>query len=274
MHMVPKHSRCSSSLRTGETQVRDAVRRRVYSWRHRDYGLAGPQQRLSEVLSFRFLWRRWQRPPRICTHVLKHGVTRGLPRVCVCVCEHTLVCHAWLRRCPCVCALVCITAQCAACLGPAQRVALAEDASAGREPGFGRRHRRKVFAFWEGPGGGTLPSRPQERNTAQETHEENSESQAAHQALCCSLGPVACRGISQSGTATLGFGLWFAWPCPGRRWRTALRRGPLRHQGRSGGAVGPGGPTCCLCPRSLTVDTGPRGHLGDSVGPSACCTES
>lgn len=119
--MVPKHSRCSSSLRTGETQVRDAVRRRVYSWRHRDYGLAGPQQRLSEVLSFRFLWRRWQRPPRICTHVLKHGVTRGLPRVCVCVCEHTRVSRVAQAVPVCVCTRVhhgsvcCVPGACTAC---------------------------------------------------------------------------------------------------------------------------------------------------------------
>lgn len=47
----------------------------------------------------------------------------------------------------------------------------------------------KVFAFREGPGGGTLPSHPQERITAQETHEENSENQANLSGLCCSLGP-------------------------------------------------------------------------------------
>lgn len=154
-----------------------------------------------------------------CPQARRHAWSA--PCVCVCVC--TLVCHAWLRRCPCVCALVCIMAQRAACPGPAQRVALAEDASAGREPGFGRRHRQKVFAFWEGPGGGTLPSRPQERNTAQETHEENSESQAAHQTLCCSLGPVVCRGVFQSGTV---FFLWVQ-SCAVESPRVAQRRWAL-----------------------------------------------
>lgn len=81
-------------------------------------GLAGPQ-RLSEVLSFRFLWRRWQRRHPGCARVsLSRGVTHV---VCpVCVWAHTHSCarvDLWLRAC--VCALVPITAQRTACPGPA-----------------------------------------------------------------------------------------------------------------------------------------------------------
>lgn len=110
----------------------------------------------------------------MCTRVLEQGVTRGLPP-CVSTLTRVPRVDLWLRAC--VCALVCITAQRTACPGPAHHAALAEDARCRPWGGWFREEAQtvKVFAFQEGPGGGTLPSRPQERITAQETHEENSE---------------------------------------------------------------------------------------------------
>lgn len=146
MQMVPKHWRCSRSLRTGETQVRDAVRGAVYIQYLHDRGLAGPQQRLSEVLSFTLLWRRWQRPPRVCTRVLEQGVTRGLPRVCV----SAPVCHTWVcgsGRCPRVCACVSVYSS-ASRLGALRARGLHTMCLQPRMPGA----TRKVFAFQGGRG--------------------------------------------------------------------------------------------------------------------------
>lgn len=140
------------------------------------------------------------------------------PRVCVSTLTRVPRVDLWLRAC--VCALVCITAQRTACPGPAHRA-----------------RRVKVFAFREGLGGGTLPSRPQERITAQETHEENSENQANSSGHLLLFGSrIAYRRKNfQSSTVTLG--VWsvvclaFA---PGGCWLTASWGGPLRHQGPLG----------------------------------------
>ena len=99
-------------------------------------------------------------PMCVCvgTRVFEQGVTRGLPRVCVYEHTHSCVTCGSVAQAvpPCVCALVCITAQLAACPGPAHRVALAEDSRCRPHARFREEAQTEGVCFPGGAGRGHI----------------------------------------------------------------------------------------------------------------------